>query len=88
MKSLSVEFYEVYESYDRDYNVIARFTNYADAMRLADTSVYYGCSELPKKSEINVYESYDEYLAWKADSVRRNALAKLTAAERIALGLD
>ena len=88
MKKFEVEYYEVYESYDRDSTVIARFTNLSDAKRLTETSNYYGCHGTPTTKSFTVFESYQEYEDYKKDEPRRKALAKLTAKERQLLGLE
>jgi hypothetical protein len=88
MKKFEVEYYEVYESYDRDSTLIARFTNLADAQKLKSTSNYYNCSSTPTEKSFSVFESYQEYEDFKKDEPRRKALAKLTSKERQLLGLE
>lgn len=88
MKKIEVEFYEVYESYDRDSSTLARFTNLGDAKRLAATSHYYGCHSTPTTKTYMIFESYEEYEDFKKDEPRRKALAKLTPKERELLGLE
>lgn len=88
MKHIEVECYEVYEGYDRNYHLIARFTNYADALRLKETSIYYTVDSNPKKISISLYESYEEYEQAKAESIqRKKALEKLSYQEKKLLGL-
>jgi hypothetical protein len=88
MKNIEVECYEVYEGYDRNYHLKARFTNFADAFRLQQTSAYYSLDSKPKKISISLYESYEEYEQAKSESVqRKKALEKLTNEEKKLLGL-
>lgn len=88
MKHIEVEYYEVYESYDKSYQPIARFTNFPDALRLKQTSSYYGLDFKPKNISISLYESYEEYEEAKSVSVqRKKALEKLTYEEKKLLGL-
>ena len=88
MKTITVSYYEVYESYDRDTHVIAKFANFADAKKLADTSPYYGVHNTPVEKSFTIFESYSEFEDWKKDEPRRKALSKLTAADRKILGLE
>lgn len=89
MKHVDVECYEVYEGYDRDFHLRARFTNYRDALRLKQASNYYSLDSKPKKISIAIYESYEEYEEAKSESVmRKKALEKLTAQEKKLLGLE
>jgi hypothetical protein len=79
-----VESFPVYESWDRDYTLVARFANLADAMALSNKKGrYYSVGNKETKS-FTIFESFKEYEDWKADSVRRTALAKLTDEERLA----
>jgi hypothetical protein len=88
MKHIEVECYEVYEGYDRNYHLKARFTNFADAFRLKQTSAYYSLDPNPKKISISLYESYEEYEEARSESVqRKKALEKLTDQEKKLLGL-
>jgi cytolysin (calcineurin-like family phosphatase) len=88
MKHIEVDCYEVYEGYDRNFHLVGRFTNYADALRLKQTSNYYSLDSKPKKISISVYESYEEYEEAKSVSVqRKKALEKLTYEEKKLLGL-
>jgi hypothetical protein len=88
MKHIEVECYEVYEGYDRNYHLMARFTNFFDAFRLKQTSAYYSLDPKPKKISISLYESYEEYEEAKSVSVqRKKALEKLTYEEKKLLGL-
>lgn len=88
MKEIAVEYFPVYESWDRDYTLVARFTNLADAMTLSNKKgCYYSVGNKETKS-FTIFESFKDYEDWKADSVRRTADAKLTDAERLALGLN
>ncbi len=88
MKHIEVECYEVYEGYDRNYHLKARFTNFADAFRLKQTSAYYSLDPNPKKISISLYESYEEYEEAKSESIqRKKALEKLTYEEKKLLGL-
>lgn len=87
-EKIIVEFFPVYERWDREYTLVARFTNLADAMALSnEKGRYYSVGNKETKS-FTIFESFKEYEDWKADSVRRTALAKLTNAERLALGLN
>lgn len=85
MISIDCEVYAVCESYDRDFKVIAHFTNKDDADKLQKTSAYYTVHA--RQLTQTIFESYDEYETWKNDGARRKALAKLTHAERKLLGL-
>ena len=88
MKEIIIESFPVYESWDRDYTLVARFANLADALTLADEKGrYYSVGNKEIKS-YTIFESFKEYEDWKADSIRRAALSKLTAEERISLGLN
>ena len=88
MKHIEVECYEVYEGYDRNYHLMARFTNFADALRLKQKSAYYSLDPNPKKISISLYESYEEYEETKSESIQqKKALEKLTAQEKKLLGL-
>lgn len=87
MKEITAEFFPVYESWDRDYTLVARFTNLADAMALSNKKGRYYSVGNKEVKLCTIFESFKEYEDWRADSVRRTALAKLTNAERQALGL-
>lgn len=87
MKEIKVEFFPVYESWDRAYTLVARFANLADAMRLSDEKGRYYSVGNKETKTFTIFESFKEYEDLKADSVRRTALAKLTDTERLALGL-
>ena len=85
MKEVNVEFFPVYERWGRDYILVARFMHLADAMALSNEQGHpVGNKEVKL---FTIFESFKEYEDWRADSVRRTALAKLTDAERLALGL-
>ena len=86
MKEITVEFFPVYENWARTCTLVARFANLADATALSNKK---GCSYSVGNKEtksFTIFESFKEYEDWKADSVRRTALAKLTDEERKALG--
>jgi hypothetical protein len=88
MKHVEIEYYEVYESYDRDYRMVARFTSFEDAIRLKQKSAYYGLNPKPKKTSVSVFESYEEYeKSTSEEALRKAALAKLTDQEKKLLGL-
>lgn len=87
MKEITVESFPVYESWDRDYTLVARFANLADAMALSNEKGHYYSVGNKEVKSFTIFESFKEYEDWRADSVRRTALAKLTNAERLALGL-
>jgi hypothetical protein len=88
MKHIEGECYEVYEGYDKTHHLMARFTNYADALRLKNTSGYYSLDSTPKKISISLYESYEEYEEAKSESIRRKkTLEKLSYEEKKLLGL-
>jgi hypothetical protein len=79
---IEVKFYEVYEEYDRDSRVIARFSSYVEAMNYANESVYRRASPLAVFYSIGELESYSDEVA------RRIALEKLSPKERKLLGLE
>ncbi len=82
-----IEYYQVYESFDRDSRNVAKFARLADAQALKATSNYFGISNL-KKDRIVIYESFDEYT--EATSVAgqgKKALEKLTEEDKKILGL-
>jgi hypothetical protein len=87
MKRYDFEYYEVYESYDRSYNTVARFSNYAAASDLASRSPYTACNNKPQRYSIAIFDSIEDYDASKAETIREVALAKLSDAEKKALGL-
>ena len=88
MKHIEVECYEVYEGYDKTHHLKARFTNFADALCLKNTSNYYSLDSTPKKISISLYESYEEYEEARSEAVqRKKALEKLTDQEKKLLGL-
>ena len=86
MKEITVESFPVYESWD-DYTLVARFADLADAMALSNEKGRYYSVGNKEVKLFTIFESFKEYEDWRADSVRRTALAKLTNAERLALGL-
>jgi hypothetical protein len=88
MKEITVEFFPVYESWGRNYTLVARFTNLVDAMALSNKNGYYYSVGDKETKSFTIFESFKEYEDREADSVRRTALAKLTNAERLALGLN
>lgn len=87
MKEVNVEFFPVYESWGRNYTLVARFMHLADAVALSNEKGHYYSVGNKEVKLFTIFESFKEYEDWRADSVRRTALAKLTNAERLALGL-
>lgn len=82
-----VEYFEVYErGFGYDDNLVARFLSIIAAEGLVKTkpSTYYVLKN-PKK--LVVFDSVEEYLDRHNDEVKQRALAKLTSAERLALGV-
>jgi hypothetical protein len=87
MKQFEAEYYEVYESYDRDYTPVAKFSNYSDALAYSKKSVYMNVDSKPRRMSVIIFDSLDEVEAIKEISIKRRALEKLTEEERKALGL-
>lgn len=90
MKSfVTDEVYEVTGYNDYSSWLVGYFTNPLDAQKAAKGKGTWGADGLvsnPKKITVLVYESYDEYLDGAKDKLRKQALAKLSAEERDALG--
>ncbi len=67
---------------------VAYFTNVADANRAAKGKGVMGVRDNEvNKTQLTVFDSYDEYIEKVTENTRNQALAKLTRAEKIALGL-
>lgn len=82
-----VEYYEVYErGFGFDDNLVARFLSTIAAEGLVKTkpNAYY-VNKRPKK--IVVFDSVQEFQDRHNEDLKQQALAKLSPAERIALGV-
>lgn len=83
-----VEYFEVYEKngFGYDDNIVARFLSSIAAEGLVKTKpgTYY---VLKTTKKIVVFDSAEEYLDRHNEDVKQKALAKLTSAERLALGV-
>lgn len=83
---IEVKFYDVYEEYDRDSRVIARFSSYIEALKYANESVYRRASQTERS--LAVFDSVGELESYSDELERHIALAKLSPKERKLLGLE
>lgn len=87
MKQFEMDCYEVTESYDRDTTHIAYVSNPTLAQALVDKSKGYR-SYRAYKRVITVFDTMEEIELNSQENLRKSGLAKLSAAERAALGLE
>lgn len=87
MKKIDVEYYIVYESYDRDYREVANFSSYSDAYAFANRSPYYSADRKAKIRTIVIFDSLAEYDDYTEERKKQNAINKLTDEERKLLGI-
>jgi len=86
MKQYEIDCFEVVESYDRDVTSIAYVSNKKLADLLVDNSPYRTVS--PYKKCIIVFDTIEEFNENSKENLRKSGLAKLSPAERQALGLN
>lgn len=86
MFQIDNDVFEVVKCYDRESMTIAYFTKKEDALKAVGTSAYMAVHS--RRLSITVFETFEEYTCWQQDQPRREALAKLTPAERKLLGLE
>ena len=86
MKRFEMDCYEVTESYDRDSTHIAYVSNTTLANNLVNKSAGYR-SFREYKRVITIYDTMEEIEANSVANLRKSALAKLSEAEKKALGL-
>jgi len=85
MKQFDMDCYEVWDTDGYTHNHVAFVSTESLAKELVNGNGYMGYSRYQKS--ITIYESIQEYKEAKEQALRAQALAKLTAAERAALGL-
>lgn len=86
MKQYIIDCYKVTESYDRDYHTVALVSNSSLAQQLVDKQK--GCRSYSEhKRTITIFESMEEIIANSKENLIKSAKAKLTPAEREALGI-
>jgi hypothetical protein len=89
---IELSYYEVYDVYSEDgrgpITIIGRFTNESDATGYAKGRGNYNSNARVKPASIAIVESLDEAEDFDKIKKRNAALAKLTPAERVLLGLD
>lgn len=86
MKRYEIDCYKVTESYDRDYHVVALVSNLNLAIALVDKQKGYR-SYSEHKQTITIFDSMEEIIANSKENLIKSAKAKLTPAEREALGI-
>lgn len=86
MKRYEIDCFKVTESYDRDTSTVALVSNIHLAIALVDKQAGYR-SHSPYKHIITIFDSMEEIIANSKENLIKSAKAKLTPAEREALGI-
>jgi len=88
MKTIKENVFVVREIRDSGHEPVIGYFKNPDAARSAQELVGgYGGKTSQELLEYKIYDSFDEYMADKAISLKKSALGKLTKEERYALGL-
>lgn len=66
---------------------LGRFKSHEEAKKLADITGGYGGSVRAERLEFIIFDTFEEYMAYNGDELRKTALSKLTKEEKFALGL-
>ncbi len=82
-----IEYYEVHkDGWCLDQHIVARFLskNAAESFVATNPKSYY---MVPTPKKLIVFDTPQEFFDQRNDNIKQNALAKLTDAERLALGV-
>jgi hypothetical protein len=84
MQQIDITYFRVYDSYSTTYVPLAKFMYESGAQEFILNHKDISVLSIEWESlSFQIYENYKDYL----DQTKKNALAKLTKEERIALGL-
>lgn len=88
MQQIDITYFQVYDSFTT-YIPLAKFMFESGAMEFIQNHKDRSVLSIERKSlSFPIYENYKDYLDHSAISLKKNALAKLSKEEIIALGLE